>query len=387
MHLLRPYPDELLGSALLRAVRDLGISSRRFMTALKGIPTDTLPVLMTRDHGIARAFGMSLRELLFEHTLLPYGAAFMPASLRELVLHDLLEGDPSLGVAPALAQSSTKFAPCLQFCTECAAVDLARFGTTYWHRVHQLPGVPLCVHHGMPLWVSTLRASQPRRLVLPGEVDERRVPRAALPRDLASELTNFSYAALKGRLPVQMWPQYYRVRAAELGFGYDLKLLAGGQLAADLRAFYGRGFLEGLGLDFDPLVRTPWPARILRVSKHNVAPLRHVLMNVFLSRVRGASKPVPDLFARPQRKRFDWAAREREVLRKLEELKAQHEAAGGRVSLAEMSARVSSPGYLWGAGVRCKMPAVAAWVKEFKASELSAKKTGGRRKRKGISAP
>jgi len=381
LQLLRPFPDELLGSALLRATRDLGLPGRRLMTALKGLPTDTLPILMTRDHGIARAFGMSLEELLAEHTLLPYGVAFMPADLRMQVLRDLLEGDPYLGVAPALAQSSTKFAPYLRLCTECMAADLARFGTTYWHRVHQLPGVSLCVHHGVPLWVSTLRVSHPRRIVLPGEVRDGHALQVGLPRDIALDLMELSYAALKGRLPVRVWPQHYRLRAAELGFGYDLKLLAGGQLAADLRAFYGREFLEGLGLDFDPLARnSPWPARILRGSKGNVTPLRHVLMNVFLNRVKGASKPVLDLFARPQRKRFDWAARELEVLRQLEELKAQCLAAGVRMSLAEMSARVSSPGYLW--GVRRHMPAVSAWMDAFKASEFSERKAGGRKRRR-----
>lgn len=383
MHLPRPFPDELLGSVLLRATRDLGLPGRRLMTAIKGLPTDTLPVLMTRDHGIAQAFGMALEELLAEHTLLPYGVAFMPVDLRMQVMRDLLEGDPYLGVAPALAQSSTKFVPYLQLCPECMAGDLARFGTTYWHRVHQLPGVSLCVHHGVLLWASRLRASHPRRIVLPGEVRDGHALQVGLSRDIALDLMGFSYAALKGRLPVQVWPQHYRLRAAELGFGYDLKLLAGGQLAADLRAFYGREFLEGLGLDFDPLARnSPWPARILRGSKSNVVPLRHVLMSVFLNRVKGASKPAPDMFARPQRKRFDWAAREREVLRQLEELKGQCQAAGVRMSLAEMSTRVSSPGYLW--GVRRQMPEVSAWMDAFRASDLSERKAGGRpKKRRG----
>jgi hypothetical protein len=347
------------------------------MTEIKGLPTDTLPVLMTRDHRIAHSFGLSLRELLFGHTMLPYGIAFMKPDYREKVLHVLLEGDPAVGVAPSFAQSSTKFAPYLQFCHQCVESDLARFGTAYWHRAHQLPGGALCVHHGVPLRVSMLRASQPGRLVLPDEVEDAQASQVVLPHAIALDLTRLSYAALREKLPVRNWPQYYRSRAAELGFGYDVKILAGGVLAADFHEFYGGQFLGYLGLDFNPLARgSRWPASLLHGSIRNVISLRHILLNVFLNRVKSASKPVQDLFAYPKRKRFDWAVREREVLCMLEALKAQCHEEGRRMSIAELSAHVKSRSYLW--SMRKNMPAVAAWMETFKASELSERKTGGR---------
>lgn len=142
-------------------------------------------------------------------------------------------------------------------------------------------------------------------------------------------------------------------------------------------------YLRALGLDFDPVAcKLPWPAMILRPSKPNFITLRHVLMNVFLDRVSGASKPVPDLFSRTHRKPFDLAAREREVLHRLEELTVEYQASGRRVTLGELSARIRSPLYLQRA--RTRMPLLRAWIVEFKASELSLRKTGRRpRKRKG----
>ncbi|MGB7399039.1 TnsD family Tn7-like transposition protein [Castellaniella sp.] len=382
LHLPRPLPGELLGSALRRAVRDSGLPEGRFLAAILG-HRGTVPAVMTREPRIAQAFGMSLRKLLHGHTLLPYAVTFMEPNIRTAVLNALFDVGAGVGTSPAVAQSSTKFKSYLQFCPGCVHSDERRYGVAYWHREHQLPGVVLCLHHGEGLWVSGLRVNQPRRIVPPSETLAASELPSVLPRGVAEQITRFSYKALAGRVKSRSWVLHYRRRAADLGYGYDVRLLAGGVLAADLRDFYGCAFLDSVGLDFDPAAQTTtWPAALIRAGKYNVVPLRHLLLNVFLDNCVRASKPVSDLFARPQNKPFDWAAREREVLRKLEELKALCQAAGGRMSLAELSTQVSSPHYLWAQGVRNEMPAVSAWMKEFKASELSKRKTGGRPKKR-----
>lgn len=382
LHLLRPLPDELLGCVLARAMRDLGLSSRKFKSILFGKPTDSMPVMMTQEPGVARAFGLSLEELLYAHTVLPYALAFMPADTRTAITRALFDESWRPYATPPLVGSSTKFISHLQFCPRCVTEDGKRYGITYWHREHQLPGVRFCLPHGVVLRMSNLRVGRPREMVLPHEVGGSQELPAVVPHRVAMRIARLSCDALRGKVPVQSWPAHYRMRAAELGYGYDMKLLAGSLLASDFHAFYGREFLGTLGLNFDPLARhASWPGLMLRASKCNATPLRHILVNVFLDCCHGASKPVPDLFSRPHIKQFDWAARELEVLRRLEELKAKYQVVGGRVGLGELSAQVSGPHYLWTAGVRNKMPAVSAWMKAFKASDLSMKKTGGRRKR------
>ena len=378
--LLRPFPDELLGSALLRASRSLGLPSRRLLRAIKGLHSDTMPVLLTQDRKIAQAFGLSLGELLFGHTLLPYAFAYREPAAREQLQRTKLDSNATVGMSPAF-HSLTKFSSYLRFCSQCVAADFERFGTSYWHRVHQLPGVVLCAHHAVPLLLSGLRVFQAWKLVLPNEVHDGRVVPVLLPQDLAMAISSLSLAALRDEVPVRFWIQSYRQRAAELGFGYDIKLLAGGLLAADLRAFYGKEYLQSLGVDFDPSIcKLPWPAMMLRPSKPSFTTLRHVLLNVFLDRICSASKPVPDLFSRVNRKRIDLAARECEVIRRLDELVAEYETAGKRVTLGELSTRVRSPLYLKRA--RTRMPLLRAWIVEFKASDVSLRKTGRRKKRR-----
>jgi hypothetical protein len=364
-------------------MRDLGLSSRKFKSILFGKPTDSMPVMMTQEPGVARAFGLSLEELLYAHTVLPYALAFMSADTRAAITRALFDESGRTYATPPLVGSSTKFISHLQFCPRCVTEDSERYGIAYWHREHQLPGVRFCLPHGAVLRVSDLRVGRPREMVLPHEVGGSRELPAVVPHRVGMRIARLSCDAMRGKVPVRSWATHYRIRAAELGYGYDMKLLAGSLLASDLRTFYGARCLAAFGLDFDPQTRrTHWPASMIRGGNKNATPLRHVLLNVFLDCCRGASKPVPDLFLRPQVKQFDWAAREREVLRRLEELRAKYQAEGGRVGLRELSAQVSGPHYLWTAGVRNKMPAVSAWVKAFKASDLSMKKTGGRRKRR-----
>lgn len=382
LHLPRPLPDELLGCVLFRAMRDLGLSSRKFKSILFGKPTDSMPVMMTQEPGVARAFGMTLEELLCAHTVLPYALAFMPADARTAVTCALFDESRQAYATPSLVRSSTKFVSHLQFCPRCVTEDSMRYGIAYWHREHQLPGVRFCLPHGEVLRVSGLRVGRPREMVLPHEVGGACEIPALVPHRVAQRIARLSCDALRGKMPVRSWSTHYRMRAAELGYGYDVKLLAGGLLSDDLRTFYGAQCLAAFGLDFDSQTRiTPWPASMIRSGDKSATPLRHVLLTVFLDCSRGASKPVPDLFLRPKRY-YDWGAREDKVLRDLEVLRLEYQALGVRVSIRDLSARLGHPLIL--NHLRRKLPRLAVWIDEFKASELSVHKTGGRpRKRKG----
>lgn len=380
LNLPRPLPGELLGCVLLRAMRDLGLSNRKLRSILFGKTIDLMPVMMTCEPGVARAFGMSLEELLCAHTVLPYALAFMTTEARTAITSVLFDESGRGYATPSLIRSSTKFVSLLQFCPCCVAEDSKRYGFAYWRREHQLPGVRFCLPHSEILRISGLRVGRSREMVLPHEVERSHELPALTSHRVAMRIARLSCDALRGRTPVRSWFMHYRMRAAELGFGYDMKFLAGGLLSSDFRAFYGAQCLAAFGLDFDPQAQiAPWPARMLRGGNKSSTPLRHVLLNVFLDCCRGASKPVPDLFVRPKRF-YDWAAREDRVLRDLEELRLEYEVQGVRVKITELSARLGHPLML--NHLRNKLPRVAAWLDEFKASELSVHKTGGRRKGK-----
>ena len=59
-----------------------------------------------------------------------------------------------------------------RFCSACARSDLARWGESYWHVAHNLPGVLICTVHRRRLQVTTLPTAGPRSwsYALPHEV-------------------------------------------------------------------------------------------------------------------------------------------------------------------------------------------------------------------------
>lgn len=85
-------------------------------------------------------------------TILPAYLRFRPNSTNSNVLQRIY-GNQTAGIAQTLRTSSTPLHtfPPRRYCRLCIERDLQREGIAYWHRTHQLPGVLVCIDHGIPL--------------------------------------------------------------------------------------------------------------------------------------------------------------------------------------------------------------------------------------------
>lgn len=91
-------------------------------------------------------------QLLRKATFLPAYLWFRPDSIAEIIL-ERVRGHSAAGVAQMLGISHSAlstFAP-RRCCRQCVEADRDEFGTAYWHRSHQLPGVLICSRHQVPL--------------------------------------------------------------------------------------------------------------------------------------------------------------------------------------------------------------------------------------------
>lgn len=144
-HGVVPYPDEELGSIVARACRQTGLTLHRFSQwYLDAQPARHLRGLGNLLLPVSKLTNLSPRELLWAHTLVPYGVAALPAPvsrriLKSLVCGENMENSPSLGKVGR------------HWCEDCVRQDLALYGESYWHRSHLLPGVTTCHLHGVPL--------------------------------------------------------------------------------------------------------------------------------------------------------------------------------------------------------------------------------------------
>lgn len=93
-------------------------------------------------HCIANALGMSLRDLLSQHSMWPLFAAFPD-----------FEQDPDWDYCSArFATVWLRLArPVLAICEACVEQDLKTLNLSYWHRCHQMPGLLHCPDHGQEL--------------------------------------------------------------------------------------------------------------------------------------------------------------------------------------------------------------------------------------------
>lgn len=157
------YPDELFYSRCARYAEWAAYPTTR--TAIKellGKPSPTIAIDFPRplDVFVAElppAYQEDINHLINASTLLPFYAPFLTAS-RGQDLRQFMRGQKSpvrsSGVLGWLVNKSVR-SPYPRLCLACAEEDQARYGESYWHRVHQIPGVFWCPVHELLLHRST----------------------------------------------------------------------------------------------------------------------------------------------------------------------------------------------------------------------------------------
>jgi hypothetical protein len=141
-----PYPDETLNSIISRyhilsgnlkrsytysELFNTNGSARNFLVyfpeLIKNIPLNIEP-----------------RQLLLSHTNMGFITAFRYD--RDYVLNQVVSGNEH-----PRTTSKRDYKSVYNHCEKCISEDVMKYGQTYWHRIHQLPGVNLCPFHSTKL--------------------------------------------------------------------------------------------------------------------------------------------------------------------------------------------------------------------------------------------
>lgn len=155
------YPDELLYSQLARyyvrsgylayvyAAEDLFESKtvRPDMEFVNTYTSDALQMI-TRD--------TAMENVVRQHTMSPYYGRFLPLERRQKSFQAMvsMQGNyHNLLPIPNRKNSSDRY---LRYCPICTEQDRKIYGETYWHRTHQMIGLPACPIHGCYLMNSNV---------------------------------------------------------------------------------------------------------------------------------------------------------------------------------------------------------------------------------------
>lgn len=153
-----PYPDELLLSVLSRLADgmqypyDGDLSRAIYGKLVLKIAADLPNRLDDLVAALPPGHSLTVDKVIDEHTLFPFYQPFLPAGRAER-LRALMRGRGGGSVYGCAGirgylRPVPKF---LRFCYQCLQDDRQQYGQGYWHRLHQVPGVHVCLRHHAPL--------------------------------------------------------------------------------------------------------------------------------------------------------------------------------------------------------------------------------------------
>lgn len=253
------------------------------------VPSVDLP---TKLLALARRFGdwlpcATLDKLLENGTLLPYHRPFLSAASEAKVRHTLLHGGGQ-GLKTMMGRVANRFGanPPLRTCPSCLTENWQSYGSTYWMRQHQLPGVNCCIIHGVRLQCISLQSRAHRQpLLLPAagpgtgpaiRADGRQLRFAQISQELVD-------AALPPIDPLKRAATYLKSTLA-LGYRSRLDRADLGALASALchRFDEFEGFEHQARLVAPPRHALGWLQPLFERPQQSLHPICHLLLIEFL---------------------------------------------------------------------------------------------------------
>ncbi|PKH88313.1 TnsD family Tn7-like transposition protein [Colwellia sp. Bg11-28] len=148
MQLPTTYPDETLFSRYVRHMTILGMKEKNYLKLLFKRPRASIHPYLTI--GITKASQMSAEsasEIYAQQTLGRLFSYFLPH--RATDIYKALLSDDGNAVIRACQLVSFKESEVLslKYCPVCAKEDMRCYGVSYWHLIHQVPGVEACPSH------------------------------------------------------------------------------------------------------------------------------------------------------------------------------------------------------------------------------------------------
>ncbi|RYG18185.1 MAG: hypothetical protein EOO07_09525, partial [Chitinophagaceae bacterium] len=156
-----------------------------------------------------------------------------------------------------------------------------KYGTAYWHREHQLPGVSACLTHKLEL--SEIERCRKNAALPPIEVQAEIPNKCSIKSELLAAL---STSLLLGRIPEHLDQSKvtltYKLRLRDLGFTTKKMRVRQRRLRDGLLKFWGDvSENSAVASVFSDQVAHPFPQNMFyRTSTHH--PLKHILLIGFL---------------------------------------------------------------------------------------------------------
>ncbi len=291
-----PYPDELLFSICSRYHERLGYRSREstgrdlFNAACARVAFDLPCNLDALVAILPHGHRHTVQRFIDENTLLPFYGPFVPPERLPRLRSDM-QGDYGSSIHGRLGILTSKInLKHLRFCLLCVKEDREEFKETYWHRLHNVPGIEVCPRHKVFLENTSVYArgrGNSDYFVTAEHMVHHASPRAtddANPWHRAFLQIAEDAAWLLGQQGLTDSPPVHRERYISLLFDRGVSSYNGRvnthQLVSSLTSHYSTEFLMHLGCGTEK--NHNWIQRLVQNTKRAQHPLQHLLLIQFL---------------------------------------------------------------------------------------------------------
>ncbi|SDD69895.1 TniQ protein [Sporomusa acidovorans] len=293
-----PYPDELLYSIIARfRVRAAIVSPKMVMEEIFNSRTAAAIVdLPCNLVGLCLNFPIGSKVtpeyLIDKHTLFPIYEPFANQDIARKVYNAMLGSyGGNIHNLFGLLASAVKHPDYLRFCPLCLREEQDKFGEGYWHRLHQIPGVEVCLTHQSILHDSYVKVCKFNKHEFISASDMNCVPKpvefeysqkmfnelVGIARDIEWILNN--KIMIKNLVWLQEQYIYSLITkklATAMGRVYQANFIKA------FRQYYGDDLLKKLQSTVDEN-KEGWLSELVRKPRKSFHPLRHILLIRFLS--------------------------------------------------------------------------------------------------------
>jgi Tn7-like transposition protein D/TniQ len=300
-HFPIPLPDESLYSLCARYYDRVRYPNRKAVSQeIFGSMSATAVIdLPSRLGAFASMFppnsGLTASRIIDDYTLLPFYSPFLKPELVRRVREDMVGSKGSaIHMRAGIMAGRIPLPERLRFCPACRTEDLELFHVTYWHRLHQLPGVEVCPIHSVFLEKSEARArhtSNPFRFMPAEEYTGDRLARPVCATDpghlvLMKIATDAAWLLECRRLTSSLegLRNRYLALLIERGLASYSGCIRSAKLLDKFRKNYPVSLLKTLHCEFSGAnqEKDNWLLHLVRKPKSSHHPLRHLLLINFL---------------------------------------------------------------------------------------------------------